>query len=166
MEKVYIGLGSNLGDRRRNLKEAVDRIISEAGVRVTGVSSIYLTEPVGTDGGPWFCNAVIEAETSMEPLDLLLKLQRFENEMGRSDRGRNAPRPIDMDILLFGGKVISSPALVVPHPRMLERRFVLEPLVEVAAGLEHPVRGGRMSEWLAKISDEGIAVKKGKFYVV
>jgi 2-amino-4-hydroxy-6-hydroxymethyldihydropteridine diphosphokinase len=132
-KKVYLSLGSNLGDRRQHLERAIAALERE-NVRVKARSSIYETEPRDVSNQPWFLNMVIECETERFPLQLLAVLQRVEREMGRVRRGVPArePRLIDIDILLFGAVKMKTAKLEVPHPRMLERRFVLEPLLEIA----------------------------------
>ena len=164
MELVYIGIGSNLGDRKKNLKEAVTRLDARDSIKLTKVSSSYLTEPIGGPPQPWYYNAIVEVRTSLTPRDLLSVLREIERGMGRKRRERNSPRIIDLDILFFGGRVIEADDLKVPHPRALERRFVLEPLVEIAADLTHPSAGGAMKEWLEKLEEPGTVVKKGLFY--
>ncbi len=132
-KKVYLALGSNLGDRRQNLERAITALERD-NIRVKARSSIYETEPRDVSDQPWFLNMVIECETEYFPLQLLGVLQRVEREMGRVRRGvpPRGPRLIDIDILLFGMVKIKTAKLEVPHPRMMERRFVLEPLLEIA----------------------------------
>jgi 2-amino-4-hydroxy-6-hydroxymethyldihydropteridine diphosphokinase len=134
-KKVYLSLGSNLGNREQNLEQAIAALEREH-IRVEARSSIYETEPRDVRDQPWFLNMVVECETEYFPLQLLAVLQRIEREMGRVRRGAapRGPRLIDIDILLFGTVKIKTAKLEVPHPRMLERRFVLEPLLEIAPG--------------------------------
>lgn len=139
---IYLSLGSNLGDRAAHLRLAVERL-QEAGT-VSAVSSFYETEPVGVKEQPWFVNGVAALETEKTPRELLDFLLRLEKSMGRDRRlsqGRRekGPRTIDIDILLFGDRVIQEPGLTIPHPAMHERRFVLEPLTEIAPEVIHPV---------------------------
>lgn len=135
-KKVYLSLGANLGNRAQNLESAIAALERE-NIRVTRRSSIYETEPRDVTDQPWFLNMVVECETEYFPLQLLAILQRVEREMGRIRRGAapRGPRLIDIDILLFGTVKIKTEKLEVPHPRMLERRFVLEPLLEIAPDL-------------------------------
>jgi 2-amino-4-hydroxy-6-hydroxymethyldihydropteridine diphosphokinase len=135
-KKIYLSLGSNLGDREQNLERAIAALERE-NIRVKARSSIYETEPRDVTDQPWFLNMVIECETEYFPLQLLAVLQRIEREMGRVRRGAppRGPRLIDIDILLFGAVKMRTERLEVPHPRMLQRRFVLEPLLEIAPGL-------------------------------
>ena len=135
---VYISLGSNVGNREANLRAAVVAL-REAGVRVTRESSIFETEPVDYLEQPWFLNAVIEAETELEPLALLRTLRGIESKMGSQKPFAKGPRLIDMDILLYGDEKIETPELQIPHPRMQLRKFVLVPLVEIASGARHPI---------------------------
>lgn len=138
MKRTFLSLGSNLGDREANLREALARLESPR-FHVKRLSSFYETEPIGLTGQPWFLNIVAEAETSFFPMMLLDHTQRVERVMGRKKGALNGPRKIDIDILLFAHLMIESPRLTVPHPRMHERRFVLEPMVELAPDLPHPV---------------------------
>jgi 2-amino-4-hydroxy-6-hydroxymethyldihydropteridine diphosphokinase len=155
---IFLALGSNLGDRARNLESALERL-EAGGVRVQVRSSIYETAPQEFLDQPWFLNQVVRAETSLFPLQLLRLTQRIEREMGR-DRGPGAipkgPRLIDIDILLFGQVAIDTPQLVIPHPAMLERRFVLEPLVEIAPELRHPVIGKSFASALPQLKGQQI----------
>lgn len=139
LRRAYLSLGSNVGDRRRNLELALEALARE-GIRITGRSSLYETEPQDVPDQPWFLNMVVECETRYFPMQFLLVLQRIERELGRVREAlaRKGPRTIDIDILMMGNTVMSTPALTIPHPRMLERRFVLEPLLEIAPDLKHP----------------------------
>lgn len=134
---VYISLGSNLGDREQNLRTAIERI-GKLG-EVKAVSSIYETEPVEYTAQPWFLNAAAALETELMPRQLMSSLLAIEQDMGRRRTVAKGPRAIDLDILLFGNSVIETPQLTVPHPAMHERRFVLEPLAEIAPDVRHPV---------------------------
>ncbi len=154
MNTIYLSLGSNLGDRRDYLRQAIEALPG-GGVEVKRVSSIYETEPVGVGGQPWFLNAVIEGETELFPIQLLDRLQSIEIALGRRRAyGRGPePRTIDIDILLYGNFQIHSGRLVVPHPRLYARRFVLEPLVELAPELRDPVSHQTIRELLAATAD-------------
>ncbi len=134
---VYLSLGSNLGDRAANLQGAIAKL-GELG-EVEAVSSFYETEPVEFTAQPWFLNCAVALATELMPRQLLAAVLRIEQEMGRRRSQPKGPRLIDIDILLFGSSVISTPQLTVPHPAMHERRFVLEPLAEIAPGVRHPV---------------------------
>ena len=158
MTTAYLGLGANLGDRAANLAEAARRIACPQ-VRVRRVSSTWETAPRGILEQPWFLNQVIEIETDLAPFELFQHLQKVEREMGRARAEPNGPRLIDIDILIFGDWHLDVPGLVIPHPRMSERRFVLEPLAELAPDLRHPVTKLTVREMLAAVADQ--AVRRG-----
>ena len=124
--------------------------------KLTRASSVYETEPRGLLDQPWFLNQVVEAETTLYPRQLLARLLKIEQEMGRQRLIPNGPRIIDLDILLFGDMVLHLPGLEVPHPRMAERRFVLEPLCELAPALRHPRSGRSVREMLAEVMDQPV----------
>lgn len=151
---VYIALGSNLGDRAAMLARA-EQAMGEAGVRVVRRSSVYTTEPVDAPPQPWFLNSVVEAETSLMPVQLLHVLAGIERGLGRRRTTLRGPRTLDLDILLYGSSVIHTPELQVPHPGLPNRRFVLVPLAELAPGLRHPVLHKSIAELLANTSDQG-----------
>lgn len=153
MKNVYLSLGSNLGDREGNLREA-SRRLSAAGVETVRRSSIYETQPRDFPEQPWFLNLVLETRTRLFPMQLLSRIHRIEGELGRRRTVSKGPRTIDIDILLFGRFVIATPALEVPHPRLIERRFVLEPLAELAPDLRHPVSRRTMRELLAGVAGQ------------
>lgn len=155
LKTVYIALGSNLGDRVANLLQARERMQS-SNLRLTRASSVYETEPRGLLDQPWFLNQVIEAETTLFPRQLLARLLKIEQEMGRQRLLPNGPRVIDLDILLFGNMVMHLPGLEVPHPRMAERRFVLEPLAELAPAIRHPRTGRSVREMLTEVTDQPV----------
>jgi 2-amino-4-hydroxy-6-hydroxymethyldihydropteridine diphosphokinase len=155
VKTVYIALGSNLGDRVQNLLLARERIASPH-VRLTRASSIYETAPREIVEQPWFLNQVVAAETTLFPRQLLARLLRIEHEMGRQRTIAKGPRVIDLDILLFGDAVIHTAGLEIPHPRMAERRFVLEPLAEVAPALRPPRSSSTVDEMLAKVVDQPV----------
>jgi len=137
LKTVYLSLGSNLGDRAANLRAAIDRL--NAVGKVAAVSSFYETEPVEVTDQPWFLNCAVKLETERMPKQLLAALLRIEQQMGRRRDRKKGPRVIDLDILLFGSSVIQAQGLTIPHPAMHERRFVLEPLAEIAPDVRHPV---------------------------
>jgi 2-amino-4-hydroxy-6-hydroxymethyldihydropteridine diphosphokinase len=155
---VFLGLGSNLGDREAAIAGALERL-SARGFRTTLRSSLWLTEPVGGPAQGWFVNAVAGGETTLSPEALLEACLATEREMGRVRAEKNGPRTIDVDVLLFGEERRETPGLVLPHPRLHERRFVLAPLAEVAPGLVHPVLGKTVAELLARCPDAS-AVKR------
>ena len=134
---AYLSLGSNIGNREQNLRLAIGEL-PHAGVAITRVSSFYETEPVDLREQPWFLNCVVEAETHFDAFMLLRALREIETKMGSKKLVAKGPRLVDMDILLYGSETIDTPELQVPHPRMHQRRFVLVPLVEIAADVVHP----------------------------
>lgn len=155
MKTVYIALGSNLGDRVENLLAARERIASPH-VRLTRASSIYETAPREIVDQPWFLNQVVIAETTLFPRQLLARLLGIERKMGRQRTIAKGPRVIDLDILLFGDAVIHAAGLEIPHPRLAERRFVLEPLAELAPTLRPPRNIHTVQEMLAKVLDQPV----------
>jgi 2-amino-4-hydroxy-6-hydroxymethyldihydropteridine diphosphokinase len=155
---VYLGLGSNLGNRLENLRRAIQELRA-AGVAVGRGSSVYESEPMDYTAQPRFLNAVVEAETELMPRQLLQRLQHIERRLGRRRGVRGGPRTIDIDILVFGEHVMHTAALTIPHPRLAERRFVLQPLCELAAGLRHPAGRQTVCALLAGLSGGG-QVKK------
>ena len=138
---AFIGLGANEGDRQANLEKALELIGSEPTTSWRRVSSMRETEPQGGPPQPLYLNSVAELLTCLSPWALLSLLQRVENQLGRVRKVRDGPRPIDLDILTYGDRVIDTDGLVVPHPRICDRSFVLEPLVEIAPDGVHPVTG-------------------------
>jgi len=142
MRRAYVGIGANLGDCERMLRAAVDALAAEEGIEVVSVSTLRETEPVGVGGQPRFLNGAAELETTLTARELLDRLLALEQRFGRVRiPGEHGPRTLDLDLLLYGGEVIDEPGLTVPHPRLHERRFVLEPLAELAPGLVVPGRG-------------------------
>jgi len=145
MESVLIGLGSNLGDRKSHLLAAADRLAAASGVSLRRLSTVIETQPVGDPsegplGGPYL-NAAAEVLTALQPREFLDLCLAIEADLGRTRSSVNAPRTIDLDILLFGDQVVEAPGLIVPHPRLLDRQFVLEPMAEIAPGRRHPITG-------------------------
>lgn len=136
-KQAYLSLGSNVGDRTANLNTAISRLGGLG--KVVAVSSFYETEPVELTAQPWFLNCALQLDTEKTPRQLLEGILAIEQEMGRRREQKKGPRNIDIDILLFGGATIETPGLTIPHPAMHERRFVLEPLAEIAPEARHPV---------------------------
>lgn len=153
MATAYLSLGSNLGDRLRLIQEAVAALTVEAGP-VTALSSLYETEPWGFSSPHRFLNVALALETSLSPETLLAVTQRIERDLGRTHKsvdGRYADRTIDIDLLFVGDAVLDTPALTLPHPRLHLRRFVLEPLREIAPDLCHPLLRKSVSQLLAEL---------------
>jgi len=170
-ETIFIGLGSNLGDRQELCDRAIALMALLPLSEVTGISSYYETEPVdpeGRLGETWFYNGVVRLETSLTPTRLLEILQETERGLGRDDVDQHGPRTMDFDILLFGQQQIDLPGLSVPHPRLHQRRFVLEPLVEVDPTLRHPTLDRSMAELLQTLQDPSrvkkLDIKPGSKY--
>jgi len=154
---VYLSLGSNVGDREAQLRDALFRL-SAVG-RVIALSSFYETEPVEFTQQPWFLNCAVAIETSSTPQQLMAAILRIEEEMGRQRRQKKGPRSIDIDILLFGREIMESKELTIPHPAMHQRRFVLEPLAEIAPEALHPLLNKTIRE-LRDALPAGQAVRK------
>jgi len=150
--RVYLGLGSNLGNGVAQIRRALDAL-GGRGCRVLRTSSFYRTEPAGVRDQPWFTNCVAEAETELSPRALLRTAKAIESLMGRRRKAPGSPRPLDIDILLYEDEVVHLPSLEIPHPRMSERRFVLIPLKELAPKLRHPNLKKTASEMLRETAD-------------
>jgi 2-amino-4-hydroxy-6-hydroxymethyldihydropteridine diphosphokinase len=155
MKTVYLSIGSNVGDREIHLARAVERL-AEDDLRVLRASGVYETEPRDVPDQAWFLNQVVEAETELFPIQLLSRLQKIERALGRLPTRPKGPRAIDLDILLYGDAIISVPGLDIPHPRMGDRRFVLEPLAELAPELRHPRTGQTVREMLAQVGNQRV----------
>ena len=160
MNLAYLGLGSNLGDREANLRRAIDLLKEK--VWINKVSSLYETEPLGWGPQPLFLNAVCQGTTFLSPQELLAFIKSIEKAMGRAESFRNAPRIIDIDILLYSDRIINTPELTIPHPRLEERAFVLVPLAEIAPELVHPVSRKAIKDLAEKATGLG-GVKRVKF---
>lgn len=151
-EGIFIALGSNLGERHQNLQSAVELLR----VEILKSSSLYQTEPVGYLDQPWFLNSVISIRTDLSPVDLLRRCQEVEGKLGRKRDIPKGPRTADLDILFFDQLVLNTPELILPHPAIADRRFVLEPLNEIAPDFIHPVSRKRISELLQACPDQSI----------
>lgn len=155
MSRAFIALGSNLQDPRTQVRQALVQLNELPGTLVIKSSSLYRTAPVGYDNQPDFINAAAEVETTLPPLELLRALLALEASFGRERPFPNAPRVLDLDLLLYDDQVMQTPELTLPHPRMHMRGFVLYPLAELAPGLEIPGKG-RVAELLQACEDQGI----------
>jgi 2-amino-4-hydroxy-6-hydroxymethyldihydropteridine diphosphokinase len=155
MHRAYIALGANLGNPVATLNDAIDVLVALRGSLFVAVSSLYRTAPVGLARQPDFINAVVAVKTRLAPRDLLEELFAIEARFGRERSVRNAPRTLDLDLLLHGEAVVDEPGLTLPHPRMHERAFVLAPLAEIAPALTIPGRGS-VAELLARCADQRI----------
>lgn len=156
---AFVGLGSNLDEPAERCREAVERLSLVGGIRVLRASSLYRTEPVGQREQPWFVNAVVEIRTTLPPAALLAALKGIEKGMGRREGPRWGPRRIDLDILLYGQQVVAGEGLAIPHPEMHRRRFVLEPLCELASYVIHPGFGVSAAGLLDRLTD-GLHVER------
>ena len=151
MAEIFLGLGSNIGDSRQILKNASEEL-KKIG-RVVTVSSFYKTEPVGVKDQPWFLNCVLKMETFLEPLVLLHEIQKVENMFARERKIHWGPRTLDIDILFYDDVILYTLELTLPHPRLHERRFVLEPLVEIEPGKMHPALQKIVQDIFQNLSD-------------
>ena len=157
---VFIGIGANLGSVRENFARAVRSI--EKCARLVAVSSLYESEPVGLEDQPKFTNAVVKVETELSPFELLDRLKAIEKELGRKKTVRWGPRVIDLDIIFYEDFVITTDSLVIPHPRAHERRFVLEPLLEIEPSAWHPVKNMSVKEISSKLGDsQEVSIRYG-----
>jgi len=155
---VYLSIGSNVGDREHNLQTAIEKLRDLGELKA--VSSLYETEPVEYTVQGWFLNAAVAMETNLMPRQLLSKLMAIEHAMGRKRVVAKGPRVIDLDIIFFGQSVVDTPQLIIPHPAMHERRFVLEPLAEIAPEVPHPVFKTTVREMRDSLPKSGGVVRR------
>ena len=153
MSRVFIGLGSNIGDRATYLQQALSELENLPQTTVNKYSSVYETEPVGVKGQPRFLNMVVELDSLLRPDDLIHELKEIEQRVGRTLSERWGPREIDLDLLYYGGEMLNETSLHVPHPEISNRRFVLVPLKEIAAEFLDPLRHLSIEELLQQCSD-------------
>ena len=159
MPLVYVGFGSNIGDRLAYIRSAIHALSETEGITLQKISSIYQTDPVGYETQAQFLNGVAAIQTDLPPLCLLHTLKNIETEVGRQHRIRWGPREIDLDILIYGDLCLHTEQLVIPHPEMHLRRFVLIPLAEIAPDLVHPVLKESVQTLLARLDDDKSALK-------
>tara|TARA_Y100001960_G_scaffold282721_1_gene317268 strand:- start:23245 stop:23739 length:495 start_codon:yes stop_codon:yes gene_type:complete len=158
-QKALIGIGSNLGSPVENCRKAVASLCESEEINVIKQSSLYESEPIGKKNQPWFVNAVIEIQTSLSPERLLKKLLNIEQQFGRTRNEKWGPRIIDLDILDYDGRIINSESLTLPHPEMLNRRFVLEPLSEISGSIIHPVQNKSIQSLLNELPKNPVVKK-------
>ena len=158
--EVFLGLGSNVGDRQGHIDQAVDRLDTGHQIRVDLISSIIKTNPIGWTDQPQFLNGVVKIETALSPFELLQTIKRIEIQIGRKKRRRWGPREIDLDILIYGDLVLGHPQLTIPHPEMIHRRFVLEPFSEIQPDFVHPTQNRTIRQLLLQLPDEAVSLTK------
>lgn len=151
---VYIGVGSNLGDKLGNCLKAIERVDNISGCRLTGQSDFFRTEPVGVEGHDWYVNGVISIQADIPAHQVLNSLLAIEAGLGRERKKKWDPRTIDLDVLLFGQDIIDENDLTIPHPLMQSRKFVLVPMVQLSPDLVHPTLGKTMSDLLENLREE------------
>ncbi len=153
MEDVFLGIGSNVGDRLHFLADAIRRLKGLSGTSIVNTSSVYKTEPVGVKNQDEFLNVVVWIRTSLDREEFYSRVKQIEKEAGRLERERWGPREIDIDILMFGDHIVNGPAIVIPHKEMMNRRFVLQPFAEIAPDAIHPAAHTSIKELLAVCGD-------------
>ena len=159
MDLAYIGFGSNIGDRLKHIQNAIDALSKTEGITLQEISSIYKTDPIGYEAQAEFLNGVAAIQTSLSPLSLLQTLKDIETVIGRQHRIRWGPREIDLDILIYGNLCVQTEKLVIPHPEMHLRRFVLVPLAEIAPNLVHPIFQETIHTLLERLGDDKSVIR-------
>lgn len=160
-ETVFVLMGSNLGDRARNLSLALDKLEEMPGLEIVATSAVYISEAAGmAEGVPSFMNQVVKAEFQYLPSELLSSLELIEKKLGRTGKGIMEPRPIDLDILLFGDQVIETDTLSIPHRELLNRPFAMVPLLQIDPGIVHPVTGRPVAEFLDPADSAEVVIYK------
>ena len=154
MAKAYIGIGSNLGDKQKNISRAVKLLNKKC--KILNKSSLYETEPIGFKNQYWFLNCAVGVQTELSPQKLLSFLKSIENSMGRINFMKNGPRIIDLDIIFYGNKIINTSNLIIPHPRLHERLFVLRPLKEIYPELVHPIYKKSVKELMEYVKNKEV----------
>ena len=154
-QEIYIGLGSNIGDRLANIRKAIE-LMNKEGIEIIKGSSLYETEPVGYKAQGWFLNSVVKAKTELSPVRLWKRLEKIERSMGRKREIKWGPRIIDLDILFYGNRILNGKELKIPHSELHKRRFVLVPLEEIAPKLVHPVFKKTISELSKDLKDNSL----------
>ncbi len=159
--RIFVGLGSNLGDKVENVFFGIRALEEGERIRITGRSRLYRSEPVGYLEQDWFVNAVVRGETGLSPEGVLARMREIERRAGRTEGGvRFGPRILDLDLLFYDDLVVDFPGLVLPHPRLAERRFVLRPLCDIDADIRHPVLGETARELLRRLEESGQRVEE------
>ncbi len=149
---IYLSIGSNIGNKKDNIERAIWRLCEKCDI--LDISNIYFTEPVGYKEQDWFLNCHVKAETALDPDTLLSFCKSIERKLKRKKTIRNGPRIIDIDIIFFGNKIVDKKELIIPHPRMHERKFVLVPLNEICPNKKHPILNKKVKDLLAELKDE------------
>lgn len=158
--EVFLGLGSNVGDRQGHIDQALTQLDTENQIRIDSISSIIKTSPIGWTDQAQFLNGVVKIETALSPFDLLKTIKRIEIQVGRKKRRRWGPREIDLDILIYGDLVLDHPQLTIPHPEMIHRRFVLEPFSEIQPDFVHPTQNRTIRQLLLQLPKEAVLLTK------